>query len=385
MHKEYKLEIPSSIICGYGAIEKLVPLVKERGVHSIAVFADKGALASGALDDILEKLKAAVSKLTLVTDVPPEPTDSQVLSIYEEVKSSGVQLIVAIGGGSVMDTAKFVAVMLENPEYLSDLSNKELIKKPGVPLIATPTSAGTGSEATPNAIVLLPDKKIKVGVVHKYFLPSQVVLDPKLTESLPPSVTAATGLDAFCHCIETYISKKSNPFSDVFALEGLRLVSANLRAAYDNGKNIEARENMLRAAFFGGVAISCSSTVAVHALSYPLGGAYRIPHGISNAILLPYVMRFNMDAIPDKVLPIANAMGIDSLGLSVEEVGKKIVDEIFKLAQYLKIPNNLGEYGVTRNDLEVLTKSASEVRRLLDQNPKNMSLEDISSIYKQLL
>jgi Alcohol dehydrogenase, class IV len=385
MNKQYNLEVPSNIICGCGTVSKLAQIVQARGVHSIAIIIDGGVLKSGVVDETLKQLQTSVLHVTMVSDVPPEPEDRQVMSIYEEVKNSGAELIIAIGGGSVMDTSKFVAVMLKNPEFLADLSNKELIREPGVPLIVVPTSAGTGSEATPNAIVLIPAKKLKVGVVHKYFLPSQVVLDPELTKSLPQAVTASTGLDAFCHCIETYISKKGNPFCDMFALEGLRLISANLRRAYNDGNDIEARENMLRAAFYGGVAISCSSTVAVHALSYPLGGAYRIPHGISNAILLPYVMAFNMDAIPDKVLPIANAMGIDTQGLSVETAGKKVIDEIFSLAHDVNIPDNLEKYGITPADLEFLTKSASEVHRLLDQNPKAMTLDDIRSIYKQLL
>ncbi len=382
---QYNLRMPSSVICGCGAADGLASMVQSRGIRNVAVLVDAGALKSGALNGTLNQIESVVSKLTLVTDIPPEPEDKQVVAILEQVKASDAELIIAIGGGSVLDTAKFIAVMLKNPEYQADLTKKELIKVPGVPLIAVPTSAGTGSEATPNAIILIPDKKLKVGVVHDYFMPQQVVLDARLTRSLPPSVTASTGLDAFCHCIETYISKKSNPFSDLFALEGLKLISVNLLKAYHDGDNMEARENMLRAAFYGGVAISCSSTVAVHALSYPLGGTYRIPHGISNAILLPYVMKFNMDAIPDKVYPIANAVGIDAAGLSVDEAGKKVIEAIFNLVREVNIPNNLEKYGVTKDDLDFLTKSASEVRRLLDQNPKDMSLDDISSIYKQLL
>ena len=384
MQKEFTLQIPESVICGAGCIDRLPEMIREAGKTNIAVFADIGALKSGSIDKVLEELKKEF-KVTLVDDVPPEPEDRQVRAIFDEVKSCGAELIVAIGGGSVMDTTKMIAVMMTNPDYYDDLTDKSKIVNKGAPLYVAPTSAGTGSEATPNSIVLIPEQKLKVGVVHPYFLPAKVLLDPMLTKSLPQSVTAATGLDAFCHCIETYISRKTNPFARLFGLKGIELITANLRKAYADGTDMEAREAMLLAAFYGGVAITASSTVAVHALSYPLGGTYRIAHGVSNAILLPYVMQFNMDAIPDCVTPIAEAMGIKTEGLSVEEQGQKVVDEIFALCRDVKIPDSLKPYGVKEEDLESLTVAASEVHRLLDQNPKDMSLDDIRSIYKQLL
>ena len=224
-----------------------------------------------------------------------------------------------------------------------------------------------------------------MGVVHPYFLPSKVLLDPELTRSLPQSVTASTGLDAFCHCIETYISRKTNPFARMFGLKGMELISKYLRRAYHDGSDMEARENMLLAAFYGGVAITASSTVAVHALSYPLGGTYRIAHGVSNAMLLPYVMRYNMDAIYDSVPAIVNAMGIDVTGMTVEQQGERLVEELFAMTEEMKIPNDLKPFGVKESDLEFLTVAASEQHRLLDQNPKDMSLADIRSIYEQLL
>lgn len=385
MQKQYSLAIPDSVISGPGCIQQLPALIKAEGKNSIALFADIGALKSGSIDSVIEALKQTVSSVTLVTNVPPEPEDRQVREIFGQVKDSGAEAIVAIGGGSVMDTAKIIAAMMTNPDYYEDLTDKEKIVNRGAPLFCAPTSAGTGSEATPNAIVLIPEKKLKVGVVHPFFLPYKVLLDPELTRSLPQSVTAATGLDAFCHCIETYISRKTNPFARLFGLKGMELVSKYLRRAYADGNDMEAREGMLLAAFYGGVAITASSTVAVHALSYPLGGSYRIPHGISNAILLPFVMRYNMDAITDCIPEIATAMGISGAGLTAEELGEKVIDEIFALCRDVKIPDSLTPFGVPESDLEFLTVSASEVHRLLDQNPKDMSLDDIRSIYIQLL
>lgn len=385
MQTPYCLSIPASVLSGAGCAGRLPALVQEEGVSRIVVFADAGALKSGSLDELLGILKASLESVAVISNVPPEPEDRQVKEIFGQVKDSGAQLLVAVGGGSVMDTAKLVAVMLANPDYYDDLTDQSKIRQPGLPLFAVPTSAGTGSEATPNAIVLIPEKKLKVGVVHPYFLPSKVLLDPLLTRSLPQSVTAATGLDAFCHCIETYISRKTNPFAQVFGLRGMELISQNLRRAYADGGDLEARENMLLAAFYGGVAITASSTVAVHALSYPLGGSFRIPHGISNAILLPFVMRYNMDAIPEALPAIAGAMGIAREGLSAEDLGGRVVEEIFALCRDVHIPDSLRSFGVSAEDLDFLTTSASEVHRLLDQNPKTMTLGDIRSIYQQIL
>lgn len=385
MQIPYTLSLPQAVISGQGCVHRLTELIQAEGKNNVALFVDSGVLRSGAIDSIIEELRAAFQTVTLVSNVPPEPEDNQVREIFGQVKDCGAEAIAAIGGGSVMDTAKIIAVMLTNPCYYEDLTDKEKILVRGAPLFAVPTSAGTGSEATPNAIVLIPEKKLKVGVVHPYFMPCKVLLDPELTRSLPKSVTAATGLDAFCHCIETYISRKTNPFARLFGLKGIELVSKNLRRAYTDGGDMEARENMLLAAFYGGVAITASSTVAVHALSYPLGGSYRIPHGISNAILLPFVMRYNMDAIEECVPTIAKAMGITAEGLTVKQLGERIVDEIFALCHDVGIPDSLHSFGVPEEDLEFLTVSASEVHRLLDQNPKTMSLEDIRGIYRQLL
>jgi len=381
----YTLNIPGNVIAGAGAIAQLVPLMQEMKAKRPVLFIDAGALQAGAADSALAEVKAAWPNLLVIDTVPPEPEEGQVRALYDSIAGKQIDVVVAIGGGSVLDSAKMVAVMLTNKAYYHDLTDKEQIAHAGLPLIAVPTSAGTGSEATPNSIILIPEKQLKVGVVHEAFLPSVVVLDAALTRSLPPQVTAATGLDAFCHCIETLISKKCTPFSSVYSLEGLRLVSKSLRRAYQNGDDMAAREDMLLAAFYGGVAISCSSTVAVHALSYPLGGTYRIAHGISNAILLPYVMQYNMDAIPDALHPIAAAMGIATDGLDDAAVGARIVAEIFSLVKDCNIPQSLVSYGITKDDLHALAQSASGVRRLLDQNPRDMSIEDIRSIYAQLL
>lgn len=381
----YTLKIPGNVIAGAGAVDQVVPLVQGFGAATPALFIDAGVLKSGAADRVVAAIKEAWPSAVVIDDVPPEPEEGQVRAIYDRLAPNGVDAVIAIGGGSVLDTAKMVAVMRTNPAYYGDLTEKEAIEWPGLPLVAVPTSAGTGSEATPNSIILLPERQLKVGVVHDSFLPGNVILDPELTRSLPPAVTASTGLDAFCHCIETLMSKKRTPFSSVFSREGLRLISKSLRKAYTDGDDMQAREDMLLAAFYGGVAISCSSTVGVHALSYPLGGTYRIPHGVSNAILLPHVVAYNIDAIADVLEDIAQAMGIETDGLDDEAVGEAVVVAVFCLVRDCGIPDSLTGYGVRRDDIDALAQAAYGVRRLLDQNPKDMSIDDIRSIYAQLL
>lgn len=385
MHPVIKLCVPGEVRIGRGCGNMLPDMAGNAETDNITVFLDSGVMASGSADSILSSLNARFSKVILVTEVPPEPEDGQVRMLFDQVRNSGAKAIIAIGGGSVLDASKIISVMMTNPRYFSDLTDVSRIKQKGLPLYAVPTSAGTGSEATPNAIVLIPEKKMKVGVVHPFFMPDAVLLDPELTVSLPPSVTASTGLDAFCHCIETYISLKTNSFARLFGLKGLELINRYLRRACQDGGDMEARENLLLASFYGGVAIASSSTVAVHALSYPLGGSFRIPHGVSNAILLPYVIRFNIDAIHDCLPDIAGALGIDGGNHSKQQLGKQVVDAIFTLCRDVGIPDNLHKFGVSRGDLDHLTHSASEVHRLLDQNPKKMTLEDIRSIYDQLL
>lgn len=380
----YRMRPPRDVISGRGSLEQIGELASKYRPESVVLLVDGNVQKNGGADRVAELLSASCATLYVVSDIPVEPETGQVKELFAKVLELHADLIVAMGGGSVLDSAKMIAVLLRNPAYLENLLDAGLIEKRGVPLIAVPTSAGTGSEATPNSIVVVPEQKLKVGVVHPFFIPDSVILDPEPTLSLPPHVTAATGLDAFCHAIECFISKKSNPFSDLYALEAIRLVARSLFKAYNDGSDIGAREDLLLAAFYGGMCIASSSTVAVHALSYPLGGRYRIPHGLSNAILLPWVMEFNRDAVVEKYAEVAGAMGIPP-GSDAEETSKKTVEGIFSLVRSLGIPSTLRELGVGTNDLDEIVAAAMKVTRLLDNNPKPVSPEDARSIYRKLL
>lgn len=382
----YELQIPSDVICGRGALAQMLAHVKASGVERVGLLVDGAVYRQPAVEALVQELRACMQAVSLVSDIPAEPSVAQVLEVYAGLNRTrgGMQMVIAIGGGSTLDTAKIICAMLTNPAYADDVTDVNRIVAKPCPLYVAPTSAGTGAEATINAIVLIPEKKVKQGVVHPFFLPQKVFLDAELTRSLPPKLTASTGLDAFCHCIETYISRKHTPFSRLYALEGLRLIARYLLRAYRDGEDMEAREGMLLAAFYGGVAIRCSSTVAVHALSYPLGGAYHIPHGIANAMLLPYVIAFNMDALGDDLYAIAEAMGLELPADDRAASEQAVVDAIFAMTTELGIPNRLSVFGVPASDLDFLVESAAGVRRLLDQNPKPMSRDDIASVYAKL-
>ena len=272
--------------------------------------------------------------------------------------------------------------LVDRPQELLDGAK---IEKNGVPTLMIPTTAGTGSEATQNAIFLVPETESKVGIVSSKLVPNWAILDPRLTVGLPPAITASTGMDALCHAIECYISKKANPLSDTYALRAISLISRSLRRAFLNGGDLDARHDMLLAALFGGMCIASSSTTAVHALAYPLGGKYHMPHGLSNAILLPHVMKFNLDATEEKFQEIAVAMGIPVEGLSTREAAEKMIENLFSLMHDLKINMSLQDKGIAAADLDGMVEAASKVTRLLNNNPKPMSKEDIRSIYLKLM
>jgi alcohol dehydrogenase class IV len=231
----------------------------------------------------------------------------------------------------------------------------------------------------------VPEDELKVGIVSPKLLPDGVILDPGLTIGLPPSITASTGMDALCHAIECYTSKKGNPFSEMLALKAVSLISRAIRRAFSAGTDLEARHDMLLGATYGGMCIATSSTTAVHALSYPLGGRYRIAHGISNAILLPFVMRFNAVGNEEKFHAIALAMGLDVGALPVPRAATVAIDTLFALNRDLGIPANLQQWNITSSDLETLIEGAAKVTRLLENNPRPMSKADIREIYEQLI
>ena len=385
--ESYSLVNVGKIVAGVDSLQAIKEFAVEFNVKTALIITDQGVWNTGLVEKPTRILEAAGVKVEIINNTPPEPSTDHVNQVVQTAKQFDCQAIIGIGGGSSMDVAKITAVLLTNPQSLKELLNGSKIEKRGVPTLMIPTTAGTGAEATQNAIFLVPEEESKVGIVSSKMVPDWAILDPMLTLGLPPGITAATGMDALCHAIECYISKKANPLSDMYALRAISLISRSIRTAYREGKNIEARHDMLLAALFGGMCIASSSTTAVHALAYPLGGKYHIPHGLSNAVLLPYVMEFNLDAAADKFRDIAEAMGLAVKGLSAVEAAKKMIDELYSLVADLQINDSLKlkDRGISVADVDVMVEGAAKVTRLLNNNPKPMSKEAMRSIYLKLL
>lgn len=374
------------IAAGHNALAHLVPLLKEQGeFRSAAVVAQPSLKAMGVTDQIVGELKRAGISGRCVTTVKPEPTIGNIREALADLMSEPVDVLIGIGGGSVLDAAKLFSVLMTNEADIADLLGTDRVAKPGIPTVLIPTTSGTGSEVTPNAIVTVPEEQLKVAVVSRHLLPRLVILDPVLTVSLPQHITAATGMDAFTHALESYISNKANPISDMYALESIRLISGSLTEAYRTGTNLEARESMLLGSMFGGMALTAAGTAAVHALAYPLGGQFGITHGVANAMLLPHVMAWNLDAVADRLAVVAEAMGLPAGTGRPGAGGEAVIERIFEWTQELSIPQSLRSYGVGEHDVDDLAHAAAKVTRLLNNNPKKIELEDMKAVYRKLL
>lgn len=381
----YSLRTPDKVIAGPGSIQNLKEIISSVNAKNIVIMTDPGIFKIGLADRVKNVFEDMGLNIGIINTIPPEPTVAQVYEIFEQAKGLKADLLVAVGGGSAMDMTKLISVMFTNSSFTANILDNSLIVNAGIPMVFIPTTAGTGAEATPNAIVAVPEKETKVGVVSERMIANYVILDPEMTTGLPPSITATTGLDALSHALECYISAKANPFSDMYALEAMRLIVNNIRTATSNGTDIDARHAMLLGAFYGGTCIATSGTNAVHMLAYPLGGKLHFPHGTSIAVLIPYVMEYNMDSCIDKFAHIADFVGISEQGMTNEQKAKRFVDELYALNRDLNISANLAQYNLTEEDLSKMADSALEITRLAVNNPKPITKEAVIDIYKKLM
>jgi alcohol dehydrogenase class IV len=384
----YHFQTVKHIIHGAGSLNELPEKLSllDTPVQRIALITQPIMEELGIVGRVIESLKSKDVEVRIVRDVEPEPTIQNVETVFKaQIEPFAPQAILSIGGGSVLDAAKLFSVRLTNDEPLRSWLGIDLIKKPGVPTILVPTTAGTGSEVTPNAIVTLPDESLKVGIVSRHLLPQIVILDAELTLGLPKPITAATGMDAFVHSLESYISTKANPISDMFAMDSMRLIGANIVEAYRNGHSLKAREAMMLGSMYGGLALTAAGTAAVHALAYPLGGMFNVTHGVANAMLLPHVMAFNLDAIEDRLANVARALDLATKAESDQVAARKLIEKMEEWTAAVEIPQDLRKFGVSEEHLDALAEAASKVKRLLGNNPKALTLDDMRSIYSRLL
>ncbi|MGB4660404.1 MAG: iron-containing alcohol dehydrogenase [Mobilitalea sp.] len=381
---KYTLAMPRVIYSGENALENITTILADH-YKKVVVFTDKGVLATGLLTLPLELIKKSGTEYEILEDLPVEPSCDQAQAIIDLFKEMKADFIIAIGGGSVMDIAKLASISVTDDYCVRDLLDNPGRGKKFVKTLMIPTTAGTGSEATPNSIVLVPEKELKVGIVNSEMIADYVILDSIMIKKLPRKIAAATGLDALCHAIECYTSNKSNYFSDTFALEALKLIMNNIEESCTGPEAVEAKNAMMIASFYGGVAITASGTTAVHALSYPLGGKYHIPHGVSNAMLLVPVMKFNESMCRERFGRIYDAVNPGSASMTIEEKSKWIVNRLDEIVTNLEIPRRLDEFGVKKEDLEELVNAGMQVTRLLVNNMREVTADDARKIYLEIL
>lgn len=385
MLTDYSLKMPKNIQAGEHALEQLKEIISN-GVHKIVIFTDKGLLDLGLVDLPIQIIEKAGIDYTVLADIPAEPNYHEAQAVIDAFKKEAADLVIAVGGGSVMDVAKLASILATDDYTVKDLLDNPLLAKKQVPSLMIPSTAGTGAEATPNAIVGVPERDLKIGIVNPEMIADFVLLDGRMIKNLPKPIAAATGVDALCHAIECFTSAKANPISDTFALEALDLIMNNIIEACTNPEALTAKRNMLLGSFYAGVAITASGTTAVHALSYPLGGKYHIAHGVSNAILLTPVMKFNEPAIKD-LLAVAYDRVIKEghQDWSVDEKSAYMISQLDEIVKVLEIPTSLKTFNVPEEDLDGLVAAGMEVTRLLVNNKREVTPEDARAIYLQIL
>ncbi|WP_439133431.1 iron-containing alcohol dehydrogenase [Pseudomaricurvus sp.] len=365
-----------------GSLQALATHCQNLGIQRPLIVTDQGIVGAGLLGKLESVIEASPLKHAIYADVIADPPESIVHAALEVAKHHNADGVIGFGGGSSMDTAKLIALLANSDEQLSDIYGVDQVKGKRLPLILIPTTAGTGSEVTAVAIITT-GETTKAGVVSPVLLPDVALLDAELTLGLPPHVTAATGIDAMVHAIEAYTSAhKKNPYSDMLAKEALRLMGDNIVTAVQDGSNLEARQNMLLGACMAGQAFANAPVAAVHALAYPLGGHFHIPHGLSNSLVLPHVLRFNASAAAALYAELCDVLLPGSNLNSDSEKTDALVQYLEDLIKTVGLPATLKEAGVTEESLETLASDAMLQQRLLINNPREVSESDALSIYQ---
>jgi alcohol dehydrogenase class IV len=373
------------IVMGPGATGQIGQEAFNLSGKKLLIVTDKGLIRAGLIQPVEKSLRESRIKYAVFDAVEPDPRYEVVAECLEQVHREKVNLIIGIGGGSPIDIAKTSAIMATNKGDIAEYFGIDLVPKPGLPTIMVPTTAGTGSEVTPIAILSDEKEKLKKGVVSPYLFPAVALLDPELTLGLPPQITAATGMDALIHAIEAYTSVNATGMTDILAFRAMELLYHNIRTAYANGNNLEARSRMLEGSLLAGMAFANAGVTAVHAFAYPIGAEFHIPHGVANTLMLPHVMRFNLLGNLSKFAQIAKAFCLSIQGLDELRAAEMSVEAIERLAEDLRVPLHLAEFGVTEGDISRLAEGAMKVTRLLANNPRTLTLEDAKEIYKKAL
>ncbi|MED3952511.1 iron-containing alcohol dehydrogenase [Priestia aryabhattai] len=368
---------------GWGSLQQLLPEVKKYDPAHILIVTDPVLKDIGLVDKVSAPLIQNGYEVDVYADTAPEPPLALGEKLVSYAKSRKFDLVIGVGGGSALDLAKLTAVLAVHDgaveEYLN-LTGRKQISKKGLPKILIPTTSGTGSEVTNISVLSL--ESTKDVVTHDYLLADAAIVDPELTLSVPPKVTAATGVDALTHAVEAYISVNANPATDALALKAIRMISSSLRAAVEDGKDKEARTQMSYGSYLAGLAFFNAGVAGVHALAYPLGGQFHISHGESNAVLLPYVMGYIRSSCVTKMRDIFEALGGNATSLSTEEASYQCVKHLQSLIKDVGIPQTLRRFDIPESALQKLTEDGVQQKRILARSPLPLHEKDIRAIYQ---
>lgn len=380
---EFSFATAAKVHFGAGAMARLAEIAGGLLEERCLIVTDAGLVATGIVDKAIGALQQAGVCVDLFTEVEADPSEATILSAVDRAKDLGVQSVIGLGGGSSLDVAKLVALLAASDEQLGDIYGIGQATGPRLPLVLVPTTAGTGSEVTPISIVTTASQE-KMGVVSPVLLPDIALLDPELTLGLPAPITAATGIDAMVHAIEAYASASpnNNPVSRALALEALHLLGGALLRAVNDGSDLAARSNLLLGSMLAGQAFANSPVAAVHALAYPIGGHFKVPHGLSNALVLPHVLRFNAVTAADAYAEPAIAAFPELADVPVAERALAFCDALTQLSKECGLPQRLRDVGIERDRLELMTCDATKQTRLLVNNPREMGAADIRAIYE---
>jgi len=382
MLKTFSFTGARKIVFGCGSVSGLAAQVRDLRAKKPFVAIDGNLAKLGMRDRIMEMFDREGMKAVLYDGVLPEPPLEQADEGARLALKGKCDIVIGIGGGSAMDVAKAVAVVAAHGAEAKDFLGLNRVPGPGLPTIMVPTTAGTGSEVTFTAVFVRPDLRKKEGMNSVYMYPDLALLDPELTLSLPPQPTAASGIDALCHAIESYTSVIASPASEMFSLEAIRLIAENLRTCVHNGKDLEAREAQLLGSLYAGIGLANAGVGAAHSLSYPLGGKYGISHGVANTLMLPRIMEYNLPGALEKFALVAEVMGENTEGLSVRDAAMLAVEAVDALIEDCGIATGLEELGIPEEDFPEMARVAMTVARPLENNPRKVTLEDAIEIYR---
>jgi alcohol dehydrogenase len=374
------IDFPGRLIFGNGALAGLPAEIIKAGSAKVLFITIEPLLPE--LEAVTDQLKSMSLDVFIDISTVKEPSFYDFENLMFKFKKLMPDMVVGIGGGSVLDVAKLVAAQLNNSQLLTEIVGIGLLKGRNTKLICIPSTSGTGSEVSPNAILIDESDNQKKGIISPHLLPDLVIIDPLLTKGVPAAITAATGMDALTHCMEAYTNKFAQPFIDIYAYEGMRLIAANLVNAVKNGFDENARTHVAMGSLLGGFCLGPVNTAGVHALSYPLGSTFHLAHGLSNALLLPYIMKFNIIAAPRRYADVAIALGCASKNTD-SETAKMGIKKVKLLIKECGLPGRLRDVGIPKDALPSMANSALKIQRLLRNNPRPISEADALQIYNQ--